>query len=72
MPPLAKLSVGFLGEIPLDGDIRATSDAGQPIVLAQPQSPHAAAYRGIAQRVLDLCRTAQEGGERRAPNIVMM
>ena len=68
----AKLSVGFLGEIPLDGDIRATSDAGQPIVLAQPQSPHAAAYRGIAQRVLDLCRTAQDGGERRAPNIVMM
>ena len=68
----AKLSVGFLGEIPLDGDIRATSDAGQPIVLAQPQSPHAAAYRGIAQRVLDLCRSAQDGGERRAPNIVMM
>ncbi len=68
----AKLGVGFLGEIPLDGDIRATSDAGQPIVLAQPQSPHAAAYRGIAQRVLDLCRTAQDAGERRAPNIVMM
>jgi ATP-binding protein involved in chromosome partitioning len=68
----AKLGVGFLGEIPLDGDIRATSDAGQPIVLAQPQSPHTAAYRGIAQRVLDLCRTAQDGGERRAPNIVMM
>ena len=68
----AKLGVGFLGEIPLDGDIRATSDAGQPIVLAQPQSPHAAAYRGIAHRVLDLCRTAQDGGERRAPNIVMM
>ena len=68
----AKLGVGFLGEIPLDGDIRATSDAGQPIVLAQPQSPHAAAYRGIAQRVLELCRTAQDAGERRAPNIVMM
>jgi ATP-binding protein involved in chromosome partitioning len=68
----AKLGVTFLGEIPLDGDIRATSDAGQPIVLAQPQSPHTAAYRGIAQRVLDFCRTAQDGGERQAPNIVMM
>jgi len=68
----AKLGVDFLGEIPLDGDIRATSDAGMPIVLAQPQSPHTAAYRGIARRVLDLCRTAQDGGERRAPNIVMM
>jgi ATP-binding protein involved in chromosome partitioning len=68
----AKLGVGFLGEIPLDSEIRATSDAGEPIVLAQPQSAHTAAYRGIAQRVLDLCRTAQAGGGRQAPNIVMM
>ncbi len=68
----AKLGVAFLGEIPLDGEIRATSDAGEPIVLKQPQSAHAAAYRGIAQQVLDLCRTAQEGGGRQAPNIVMM
>ena len=68
----AKMGVDFLGEIPLDGEIRATSDAGMPIVLAQPQSPHTAAYRGIARRVLDLCRIAQDGGERRAPNIVMM
>ncbi|MDA0231092.1 MAG: Mrp/NBP35 family ATP-binding protein [Proteobacteria bacterium] len=68
----AKLGVGFLGEIPLDGEIRACSDAGLPIVLAKPQSAHSAAYRGIARRVLDLCRTAQDSGERRAPNIVMM
>lgn len=68
----AKLGVGFLGEIPLDSEIRATSDAGEPIVLAQPQSAHTAAYRGIAQQVLDLCRTAQAGGGRQAPNIVMM
>ncbi len=68
----AELGVGFLGEIPLDGAIRTTSDAGQPIVLAEPQSPHTAAYRGIAKRVLDLCRAAEAGGERQAPNIVMM
>jgi ATP-binding protein involved in chromosome partitioning len=68
----AELGVGFLGEIPLDGAIRTTSDAGQPIVLAEPQSPHTAASRGIAKRVLDLCRAAEAGGERQAPNIVMM
>ena len=67
-----KLGVGFLGEIPLAAEIRATSDAGEPIVLAQPQSPHAAAYRGIAEQVLQLCRAAKEGAGRQAPNIVMM
>ncbi len=68
----AKLSVSFLGEIPLATEICETSDAGEPIVLARPQSPHAAAYRGIAQQVLQLCRTAQESAGRQAPNIVMM
>ena len=68
----AQMGVEFLGEIPLDGAIRMTSDAGQPIVLAEPQSAHTAAYRGIAQRVLGLCRDAEAGGDRQAPNIVMM
>ena len=68
----ARLGVDFLGEIPLDGDIRATSDVGEPIVLAQPESAHTAAYRGIARRVLEQCRAAQDGAERQAPNIVMM
>ena len=67
-----ELGVDFLGEIPLDGDIRATSDAGEPIVLAQPQSAHTAAYRGIATQVLELCRVARDGAARQAPNIVMM
>ncbi len=68
----AKLGVGFLGEIPLAAEIRATSDAGEPIVMSQPQSPHAAAYRGIAQQVLQLCQAAKEGAGRQSPNIVMM
>jgi len=67
-----KLGIGFLGEIPLAGEIRQTSDAGEPIVMARPQSSHAAAYRSIAQQVLGLCRAAQEGAGRRAPNIVIM
>ena len=68
----AQMGVEFLGEIPLDGTIRMTSDAGEPIVLAEPQSAHTAAYRAIAQRVLGLCRDAEAGGDRQAPNIVMM
>jgi ATP-binding protein involved in chromosome partitioning len=46
-----RLGVEFLGEIPLDIDIRATSDSGQPIVVSQPESDHAKVYRGIAERV---------------------
>lgn len=46
-----RLGVPFLGEVPLEMKIRETSDAGSPIVASQPDSPQAAAYRGIAARV---------------------
>ncbi len=45
------LGTEFLGEIPLDIAIRETSDAGTPIVVSDPDSPHAAAYRTIARRI---------------------
>jgi ATP-binding protein involved in chromosome partitioning len=48
----ARLGVAFLGEIPLDMAIRVTSDAGTPIVADQPDGPHAAAYRAVAEGVL--------------------
>jgi ATP-binding protein involved in chromosome partitioning len=47
-----RLGVEFLGEIPLDIAIRETSDGGRPIVVSDPASPHAKAYREIARRVL--------------------
>lgn len=46
-----RLGLPFLGAIPLDMEIRATSDAGTPIVSAQPESPHAQAYLRIAETV---------------------
>lgn len=46
-----RMGVDFLGEIPLDIAIRETSDGGKPIVVSQPSSPHAAAYRAIAEAV---------------------
>jgi ATP-binding protein involved in chromosome partitioning len=46
-----KLGVPFLGGIPLHMDIRATSDAGQPIVATSPESEHAKIYKELANRV---------------------
>lgn len=48
-----KLGVPFLGEIPLHMAIRATSDAGHPVVDSEPDGPHAAIYRAIAGQVRD-------------------
>lgn len=45
------LGVPFLGAIPLHMDIRKESDAGTPIVMSQPDGPHAEIYKNIALRV---------------------
>ena len=45
----AKLGVPLLGEIALDPLIRERSDGGTPIVITEPDSPHALAYRRIAE-----------------------
>jgi ATP-binding protein involved in chromosome partitioning len=46
-----RLSVPFLGEVPLDMTIRETSDAGRPVVATAPDGAHAGIYRQIAGRV---------------------
>lgn len=67
----AELGCDFLGEIPLDIRIRETSDAGEPIVAAEPASPHTAAYRGIAEKVAAKIEQALGEQQRRAPKIVI-
>jgi ATP-binding protein involved in chromosome partitioning len=47
-----KYGCTFLGEIPLDKEIRTTSDAGRPIVVSKTSSPHAKAYMDIAAKVI--------------------
>ncbi len=47
----AKLGVAFLGEIPLDIEIRQRSDAGLPVVVTAPDSAPAQTYRQIARTV---------------------
>ena len=46
-----RLGVDFLGEIPLDIEIRETSDGGHPIVVSKPDSDHAKVFRDIGARV---------------------
>jgi ATP-binding protein involved in chromosome partitioning len=53
-----KLGVAFLGEVPLHMDIRATSDAGTPLVDSEPKSEHADIYRAIAAAVKDRLKIA--------------
>ena len=43
-----ELGIPFLGAIPLDIDIRTSSDGGAPIVVSKPKSPQAARFRDIA------------------------
>ena len=43
------LGIPFLGEVPLLADIRATGDAGAPIVASAPESEGAKAFRHIAR-----------------------
>ncbi|WP_342629889.1 Mrp/NBP35 family ATP-binding protein [Nguyenibacter vanlangensis] len=45
------IGVPFLGEIPLLADIRASADAGAPVVTAAPDSPAGQAYRALARTV---------------------
>ena len=66
-----RLGVPFLGEVPLELRIRLTSDAGTPIVAAEPESPDAAIYRDIAAKVWDGIRRERSEGGRTPPRIVV-
>ena len=47
-----RFGVPFLGEIPLDPEIRQGGDVGQPIVVANPDSPQSAAFREVAAQLV--------------------
>ncbi|QKV17616.1 iron-sulfur cluster carrier protein ApbC [Oricola thermophila] len=61
-----RLGVPFLGGIPLTLQIRETSDAGEPIVVSDPDSAHAQTYRDIAKTVWERAGAEQQS----APSIV--
>ena len=49
----ARIGADFLGEIPLDISIRHNSDDGQPILMAEPDGPHAQRYLDIGKKIWD-------------------
>ena len=63
-----KMGMDFLGEVPLNIRIRETSDDGLPIVMTDPDSPQAASYMAIAEKV---AAKLDRGKARAAPRIVM-
>lgn len=64
-----RLGVPFLGEVPLDKDVRLRSDRGEPVTATLPDSLHAAIYRDIALKVWTAIE--QGGLARPAPRIVL-
>jgi ATP-binding protein involved in chromosome partitioning len=64
----ARFGVPFLGEVPLAIGIRENSDAGRPVVATDPEGPHAAVYRAIAEQVK---AHLEKGRARVAPKILI-
>ena len=58
----SKLGVPFLGNIPIDPAIREGGDSGHPIVVANPASPQAAAFKQIAQKLVNELGGEGKGG----------
>ncbi len=56
-----KLGIPFLGHIPIDPAIRAGGDTGMPIVVADPASPQAKAFREIADAVIERINALSAG-----------
>jgi ATP-binding protein involved in chromosome partitioning len=46
-----EMGIPFLGAVPLDQPIRSQSDAGSPIVVAQPDAPSSVVLRGISEQL---------------------
>ena len=64
-----RLGVPFLGEVPLHMTIREKSDAGLPVVVSEPDGPHAQAYLDIARKIAAALTGGTTG--RAAPRIVI-
>ncbi len=48
-----RMGVNFLGEVPLDPEVRIGGDTGRSVALRPPEDPHAAAFYELARRVAE-------------------
>jgi ATP-binding protein involved in chromosome partitioning len=55
------LGVPFLGEVPIDPKVVVGGDTGEPIVVLDPQSPAAAAFRELARQVVEQVESGHVG-----------
>lgn len=61
----------FLGQVPIDPNVRISGDSGKPIVAANPESPVAKALTEIAQKIAAQISVAALSGKNEMPiNIV--
>jgi ATP-binding protein involved in chromosome partitioning len=65
-----RLGTEFLGEVPLDLQIRETSDEGRPITVSDPDNPHSLVFRAIAARIWEKIAGTDAVG-RAPPRIVI-
>ncbi len=66
-----RLGVPFLGAVPLHMEIRARSDSGTPVVIADPEGPHATLYKDIAGKIWTRIGEERALAGANAPRIVM-
>ncbi len=57
-----RMGVPFLGEVPLDPEVRIGGDSGESVALRNPDDPHATAFYGIARAAI--ARLAETGAPR--------
>jgi ATP-binding protein involved in chromosome partitioning len=55
------LGVPFLGEVPIDPKVVVGGDTGEPIVVADPASPAAQAFRELARQVVEQVESGMPG-----------
>lgn len=65
-----KLGVRFLGAVPLHMTIREKSDAGEPVVVSEPDGVHAKLYKRMAETVWQRLDGGQAKDANPAPKIV--
>ena len=55
-----QLGLPFLGEVPLDPDMRQGGDRGEPFLMSHPEAPASVVFRKVAETVIGLCRGSTE------------
>ncbi|MCZ0737830.1 Mrp/NBP35 family ATP-binding protein, partial [Phreatobacter sp. AB_2022a] len=66
-----RLGVPFLGEVPLDMNLRERSDAGEPVVAMAPDDPQSRVYRDMARQVWAALSGAGGLKQKAAPTIII-